>query len=256
MPGEPIKFRCYQCGKLLGISRQKSGAVVRCPQCRTDLVVPEPEPKSENLEAGSTPSKVPPTQPFAFLPVEECPAEQSESFGSLFPKTPDVPESGQEAVKDFPEIVLERPAPPSPPSEPEFAPEPEPELHQGLPAIDHRLEPEPQTETSDSPGDAPSPSGSAWMEPGETSTSDASGSTILEPSELAPGVPEPASVAEQKEPERWSGPSYSRRDVVMPRVAVIGWSLFVILALFLAFIAGLLIGHFLWISEPSGSSSR
>jgi len=36
------------------------------------------------------------------------------------------------------------------------------------------------------------------------------------------------------------------RDVVMPRTVMIAWSLFVLLALALAFLSGLLTGHFLW----------
>jgi hypothetical protein len=37
------------------------------------------------------------------------------------------------------------------------------------------------------------------------------------------------------------------RDVVIPRLAVLSWSLFVVIALFLAFVAGLLVGHFVWV---------
>jgi uncharacterized integral membrane protein len=37
------------------------------------------------------------------------------------------------------------------------------------------------------------------------------------------------------------------RDVILPRAAVVAWSLFAIVALFLAFVGGLLAGHFLWV---------
>jgi hypothetical protein len=37
-----------------------------------------------------------------------------------------------------------------------------------------------------------------------------------------------------------------RNDVALPRTVVVLWSFFVILALALAFTAGLLAGHFLW----------
>ncbi|WP_169976736.1 hypothetical protein [Tautonia rosea] len=37
------------------------------------------------------------------------------------------------------------------------------------------------------------------------------------------------------------------RDVVIPRLAVLSWSMFVLIALFLAFLAGLLVGHFVWV---------
>ena len=37
-----------------------------------------------------------------------------------------------------------------------------------------------------------------------------------------------------------------RRDVALPRTAVIAWSLFALLALALSFVAGLMIGHYRW----------
>jgi phage FluMu protein Com len=39
----PIRFRCAYCNQLLGISRRKSGTVVRCPTCAGQVVVPNPE---------------------------------------------------------------------------------------------------------------------------------------------------------------------------------------------------------------------
>jgi DNA-directed RNA polymerase subunit RPC12/RpoP len=44
----PIRFRCVYCDKLLGIARRKAGAVVNCPHCSEKLIVPTPEPGSEN----------------------------------------------------------------------------------------------------------------------------------------------------------------------------------------------------------------
>ena len=43
MAGVPLKFRCYQCNQLLGVSRAKVGTVVACPKCRADLIVPDPD---------------------------------------------------------------------------------------------------------------------------------------------------------------------------------------------------------------------
>jgi hypothetical protein len=42
MPDEPIKFRCYRCGKLLGAPARRAGGVATCPQCRAEIQVPEP----------------------------------------------------------------------------------------------------------------------------------------------------------------------------------------------------------------------
>ncbi|MBX6313707.1 MAG: hypothetical protein IRY99_12425, partial [Isosphaeraceae bacterium] len=42
MPGEPIKFRCFQCSTLLRVSASKAGTVVACPKCSVELIVPDP----------------------------------------------------------------------------------------------------------------------------------------------------------------------------------------------------------------------
>jgi hypothetical protein len=70
---------------------------------------------------------------------------------------------------------------------------------------------------------------------------------VVEEARAASAVPvvppievEPLTVA----PER---PATARaRDVVLPRSVVASWSLFVLLAQGLAFVAGLLAGHYLW----------
>ena len=38
----PLKFRCFRCQQLLGVAPSKVGAVVSCPKCATELIVPEP----------------------------------------------------------------------------------------------------------------------------------------------------------------------------------------------------------------------
>lgn len=42
---ELFKFRCYQCQKLIGAPASRFGQVVKCPQCRVELIVPSPEDK-------------------------------------------------------------------------------------------------------------------------------------------------------------------------------------------------------------------
>jgi hypothetical protein len=36
----PIRFRCAYCNQLMGIGRRKAGAVVRCPRCAGEVIVP------------------------------------------------------------------------------------------------------------------------------------------------------------------------------------------------------------------------
>ncbi len=52
----PLKFRCYRCNQLLGISRSKIGGTISCPKCGTALVVPEPEPSVPAVTASATAS--------------------------------------------------------------------------------------------------------------------------------------------------------------------------------------------------------
>jgi hypothetical protein len=135
MPDEPIKFRCYRCGKLLGAPPRRMGAVVTCPRCRSELEVPAPS------DAG------PPAAESGPLGEEEVAVEPDFS-AIIAPPTGDIP----------------------------------------IPPI--RIDPTP---------------------PGLTATP-------------APRSP----------------------DVVLPPGVVMAWSLLVLMAVPMAFIAGLLIGRFVW----------
>src|SRR5438270_11801046 len=45
----PIRFRCAYCNQLMGIARRKAGAVVRCPKCAGEVIVPATqEPQAAN----------------------------------------------------------------------------------------------------------------------------------------------------------------------------------------------------------------
>ncbi|MHC5542018.1 hypothetical protein ACYOEI_27680, partial [Singulisphaera rosea] len=48
MAAAPLRFRCYQCNQLLGVSRSKIGTTLRCPKCDADLIVPDPDDVAEN----------------------------------------------------------------------------------------------------------------------------------------------------------------------------------------------------------------
>ncbi|GAC1469713.1 MAG: hypothetical protein NVSMB9_13840 [Isosphaeraceae bacterium] len=56
MTANPLKFRCYRCQQLLGVSRSKAGAVVACPKCSAELLVPEP-PEAVPVETGVSQEK-------------------------------------------------------------------------------------------------------------------------------------------------------------------------------------------------------
>ena len=40
MVGDVLKFRCYRCGKLLGAPAAKGGKATSCPNCRAELIIP------------------------------------------------------------------------------------------------------------------------------------------------------------------------------------------------------------------------
>ena len=43
----PIRFRCSQCDRLLGIAKRKAGTRINCPQCGEETTVPsedQPDP--------------------------------------------------------------------------------------------------------------------------------------------------------------------------------------------------------------------
>jgi len=46
----PIRFRCPNCERLLGIARRKAGLEIHCPQCGAGMIVPQEEaPADGNL---------------------------------------------------------------------------------------------------------------------------------------------------------------------------------------------------------------
>jgi hypothetical protein len=212
MAGVPVKFRCYRCNTLLGVSRSKIGSVIACVKCGTELVVPDPDeaPPPDASAPASSPSNL---------------AEPSPSFLSALEAG--VPLALQEIhpedIRIEPGVswtpVDTSPAPVGPtttiaPPEPEPAPAPKPE-----PAPPH---PEP----------VPAPRVSVVPEPPRTAA-----------------APEPAVPTIEVEPvkiTRERSTPGRPRDLTIPRSVVAFWSLFVLIAQALGFVAGLLAGHYLW----------
>ncbi len=64
--------------------------------------------------------------------------------------------------------------------------------------------------------------------------------------DLMTGVPIEVDTSRRPSPMRTIRPPARPSDLVLPRSVVAAWSLFVLLALALAFTAGLLAGHYVW----------
>ena len=207
----PIRFRCFRCQKLLGVSKSKAGAVVACPQCSAELIVPDLE--------DATP---PPASP-SFPP----PSSQSSSGSRIEPVVvlwdvpPDSDEPSLDSNDKFPALQIEpvsvkgtksertRSARSSVSTESPVAPAPDFSAIGKAPPVEERPEP-----------------------------MDVAAINIPAPSirELTP--------AKSALPVSARGPR--RDDVIVPRTAMILWSFVVLLALVFAFAAGLLAGRFVW----------
>ena len=236
MPAELVKFRCYRCNQLLAVSPNKVGATVSCPKCQADLVVPgaesppkgEPRPRPKGpaaSEAGpSDPtSKSPPLPSFLAEMDTEIPAEvadlrpedlrvEAEFFANLTRKPPDTNPVPAPSVPEPVSFDLATPPPIPPPIPVVATPSVPPEVFSV----------------------APQPVG---MIPTIAATS-----PVFSPVE--PVVP-PIEI----EPSSLSAPATQPRivhEVILPASVVLAWSLFVLAAIALSFLAGLLVGHFLW----------
>ncbi len=192
MAGVPLKFRCYRCNQLLGVSRSKAGRIIACPKCAAELLVPQPSESSSSTDGGSIDLGPDLTAPTA-----------SESGIDL-----DLLDIRPEDIRVEPGVVLEEPPPPEPTTpEPDAPPPPELAAHSTI-----VVPPVPVVE------EAPEAAG-----------------PVVPPIQV-----EPLTVAAER-------PATARaRDVILPRSVVAAWSLFVLVAQGLAFVAGLLAGHYLW----------
>jgi hypothetical protein len=202
----PIVFRCYQCNQVLKTARSKIGAVVPCPKCKAELVVPEPPPQAANHEGAEGAND-------AAEVIRSVVAIQAEELSQ------GISSPGRRKASVRPEGGLPREVP--------------------LPTVEHPFE------TSDNPAPTP-PTGGVV---------DTSSAPPIEPAAKGAAFPEiqiePQPILARPSHARQSdyAPGPRSRDVVLSRAAIAGWSLFAILGLFLAFIAGLLAGHFLWVTK-------
>jgi hypothetical protein len=281
MATERLKFRCYQCNQLLAVAPNKAGTVVSCPKCQADLLIPGGEPRAKGeaenrakgegaartlagtevrTKAEAEPraraetepraraeaaailgsSQVPPPKP---APV---PVFLGEIAGAFPPDLADLRPEDLRVEAEFFERLTRVPEPaPVPESAPVFEPPSWPAL-------------EPSTRSFSAEPASPYVSFPAAAEaPAEPRSSDAF-SVVPETVGLVPvpaeSLSRPADVTTVVPPIEIEPPSILppgteiRRvsEVVLPASVVLAWSLFVLLGIALSFVAGLMMGHFLW----------
>jgi hypothetical protein len=240
MAADRLKFRCYRCTQLLAVAPSKAGSIVACPKCKTELLIPSADPGPSVWPKDPAPpeprSNGPsvPNEPTPFIPPEllDLRPEDIRIEASLFEslETARATEPAPAEERHLSE-VLSSPVATSAPSPPLPADAPSP----SFPFIDPGPIPD---RPSIRPIDRPSPPLRITLPP-----------AIPEPAPVAPANEALPISAIDLDPPTISRPSAEKRtirEVVLPASVVLAWSLFVLFALGIAFIAGLLVGHFLW----------
>lgn len=229
MAGVPIRFRCFRCNQLLGVSRGKAGTVVNCPRCSAELIVPDPSEAPPGAMDPTIPATGPPAGPPTLSVVSPPPEPRAGSLDSglaldfLDIRPEDirveagVEESPVADLLGMSGVELGTAAGSHDDAVPAFSVVGLAGVAAGdLPAV---------------PAPVPPPSGA-----------EAPASPV---GDVAPVVP-PIRVDGPPRRTAARAPTVRPHDVVLPRSVVSTWSLLVLAAVSFAFLAGLLAGHFVW----------
>ncbi len=195
-----IRFRCYRCNKLLGTSPSRAGKTTTCPNCKAELIVPEPEDTEKAALAEATRSLVP--------DLDDAPRVVERD------RDPDAPPPHDPTFswEELDTAVFQVPGGPAPIDLPiSFGP-PEP-----------RHEPE-ASPVADPP---PAPPPVAIRPPA--------------PAEAVPEITvETGPIVVDRARRRRPG------EVVLTQSVITSWAVFMLLALGISFLAGVVVGHFVW----------
>jgi hypothetical protein len=264
MPADLLKFRCYRCNQLLAVSPSKVGATVSCPKCKADLVVPGmgtlpsggqgPPPKGEPRPRTKDPAAA---EAGGWAPSEGGTRQgllaEGQGRGDLSSKSPTLPDFLGDLDTAIPADVAE------------LRPEDlrvEAEFFANLTRKPPDANPIPTSNASEpissdlaTPPPAPPPipeiATSPWRPPEVFSVVPEPVAMIPRVAARSPAFAPVESVVPPIEIETSSlrAPVNQPRivhEVILPASVVLAWSLFVLAAIALSFLAGLLVGHFLW----------
>jgi phage FluMu protein Com len=251
---ERLKIRCYRCNQLLAVSPTKAGTVVACPKCKADLLIPRQESQAQGDGAEET--GVAANLSSAMMLSDSAAGSprisaESTSFldeiAAIIP--PELaalrPEDLRVEAEFFGSLTQEPPPPAR--SAPELS-------------LTDRADPF-QFPDSFMPETLLPPAEKPLRSPSAVGFSVASEvvATTAAPIPMPPPLPAPApdAVIPPIQIEPWSAtilpPGTEPRrihEVTLPASVVVAWSLFVLVAVAMSFVAGLMIGHFLWRTTP------
>jgi|GEM_PF-1041566 len=242
MSEDHLRFRCYRCNQLLGVSSRKAGTVISCPRCAAELKVPRPEEQTVTADASrsghgfTTESRAPvsssaPTSKSGgnALPsfMEEIAAAIPDDLATLRPEDIRV-------EAEFVDLIVTTSEGVTPPAPAAKVPQSEPlpgdpvEVEAYFAQTPPPAEPPPVVRAEPPPVLPPEP------RPEEPPVDPAIGAVLpaikIETPTLLPPGRQLQAVSE----------------VILQPATVLAWSLLVLLALPMAFLAGLLLGHFVW----------
>lgn len=279
MASVKIRFRCYRCNQLLGAGSSKIGHVIQCPKCGADLLVPPPSAPGQSSDAiaRAAPGSFfdAPLDLNSILPehirahesrddsVEKSRRDESGKSESSSLDSVIEFEFPAESVEAFTARVEtepphDAPPPPPPPSTNEQIKESKKSVVDRREEIaeahgTERIAPiSASTESSDSESVVAFPF--VVDDRPAASLSQVAPAAVHEPAHIA--VTKTEAATNSKETTAHASKTFVEpkiviraRDIVIPRVVVFAWSLLAILGLGFAFVAGLMIGHFLWIGR-------
>jgi phage FluMu protein Com len=250
MPAELLKFRCYRCNQLLAVAATRAGTVVACPRCKADLQIPgaDAESKAEGgkggrRERGGTAASI--SLSNAAIPLSdaetslsnpavpksnepEVPGFLTEIAAAIPPEVAELrPEDLRVEAEVFQSITREAIPPPPPSISPSVVEVPPP-----FPVLDSKLKPMPELSNLFAPAPqpiAPSPA------PDTGSAATGESRAFVPPIEIEPPSVRAAGVVTRRP-----------HEVILPASVVLVCEIFALVGLAFSFIAGLMIGHFLW----------
>ena len=267
MATERLKFRCYRCNQLLAVAPSKAGTVVSCPKCQADLLIPGGEPRArgdgENRAKAEVEARtgVETEAPARAEAEPRARAEAAAILGSsqVPPKPAPVPlfmgdDRGRDPTRS------RRPATRGPASRGRVFREPDPPATAGHDRrsgslagarIPHTRRSHPSRSRLRLPSSLPRRPRASSGRPHRSLCLPETADRVPRPSERPSRPDEVSSIGPQIEIEPPSilppGTEIRRvSEVVLPASVVLAWSLFVLAGIALAFVAGLMMGHFLW----------
>lgn len=253
---ERLKVRCYRCNQLLAVALSKAGTVVACPKCKAELLIPRADPRpsaEDSADAGVSPLKSGTFPALAPLPETTTTGRggsPSPSFldeiSALIP--PEVAALRPEDLRVEAEVfgaIAREPSPPPPAEEPFSFPG-------ALSAADFSPPPASVEPSPAAPQEVPSFLATLSAAPAAPATVEAPPPLPISVSAPEPNVVVPPIRVEPEaiRPSDGAEPRRGISEVVLPASVVLAWLLFVLSAIPMAFIAGLMIGHFLWKTGP------